>query len=225
MSLIVILPILGIAVIDSLNPSLFLGQFLLLATKRPVPRTLAYIAGLLLVNFLGGVLILAGVRTLITQTASSIPTDSGFLLQGGLGLLLLWFGFTFKGSAQQDGQNREVKSLGLGYAFLFGMIVMVNELTTAFPYFIAIERISSADPGMLGSLLLLAMYNFVFALPLFAFLYAFMRLQNRFLAQVERINAWMRVWMPRIIKYSSIAFGGLLLLNAAAHFLLGKAIF
>jgi len=79
----------GIAVVDSLNPSLFMGQFFLLTQPRPVPRSLQYIAGILTVNGMGGLLILAGIR------ASTGPT-SGFCGTGWdrFGVPVVWIAYT-----------------------------------------------------------------------------------------------------------------------------------
>ncbi|HEU4324350.1 MAG TPA: hypothetical protein VFS21_14450 [Roseiflexaceae bacterium] len=75
MSLALLATIGGIALLDSLNPSLFLAQFYLLTTARPVPRILSYIGGVVAANFLGGLLFLLPDRTSCHYAGSPAPTS------------------------------------------------------------------------------------------------------------------------------------------------------
>lgn len=207
--------LIGIALVDSLNPSLFLAQFYLLTTPQPIPRLLSYIAGILLVNFGGGVILLAGVQTLVTQLFSSINAD---VLRGGqllLGIGCLSFGLWFKAAPRKGEQAKQPQSLHPLHTFGFGMIIMLNELTTALPYFIAIERIAQAQGGVIRDLIALLVYNAVFSAPLLGFVAFFVIFRQRFQAQLQRISQAIQLWTPRVIKYGAIIFGGVLSLNAA----------
>jgi cytochrome c biogenesis protein CcdA len=211
--------LIGIAVFDSLNPSLFFAQFYLFATPNPVPRILTYLAGVMAVMVVGGILLVAGVGALIGEVVRSISPQIGILLQLGLGVMLLIFGVRYRAQpSSEGGEVKKPRSLSLGASFLFGMAVMGNELTTALPYFLAIERISSAGMDWVGNLIALGVYNFVFALPLLIFVGLFVKLRGRFTAQLERISEWVRRWTPRIIKYGALIFGVVLVLNAGAWF-------
>jgi len=215
----------GIALVDSLNPSLFVAQFFLLTTAKPVPRIVSYIAGVLTVNFFGGLLFLTGAQALIggflSQLSPSLIYGAALLL--GLGLLALgiWMPLTL----QKSEQARQPQSLHPFHTFLLGAVVMVNELTTALPYFVAIGQITSAGLSGLPAVGILALYNLIFALPLFAFLGLFMVYGPRFAAQTERISAAIAVWAPRIIKYGALLVGAFLTIDAAGFFLRGDALF
>ncbi len=208
----------GIAIIDSLNPSLFIAQFILFATQRPVPRILAYIAGLLSVNYLGGVLFVAGIRTVIENFIQHMDDMLFIAIQLVIGLGLLAFGIFYK-AQPMSGEHSHKPPLNLWKAFLFGIVVMIQELTTALPYIVASERIATANTGVLGSLLSLLVYNLVFALPLFAFLMGYILLRERFTAQVDTINQAVRIWVPRMMKYLSLLVGIGLSLYAVVQFL------
>jgi len=212
------LSLLGIAFLDSLNPSLFLAQFYLLTTPRPVPRILSYIAGVLLVNFGGGLLILAGVRTLVANLLSSWSGDTLRGLQLALGLAILAFGLWFRIDAA-EGEGRKPRSLQPIHTFALGMGVMLNELTTALPYFVAIERIAQAQLSAAGNLLALGAYNLVFGLPLLGFLLLVVTFRRRFASVLERVTRAVRLWMPRLVKWGSL-FGAVLALDAAVYFLI-----
>jgi cytochrome c biogenesis protein CcdA len=213
-----VVSLVGIAALDSLNPSLFIAQFFLFTTPQPVRRLFSYIAGILVVNFFGGVLILAGMRTLVTTLLIGLDNTVVHALQWVVGLALVAFGLWFNTEGRADAAHKP-RSLGLAHAFLLGMVVMLNEITTALPYFVAIERISEARLSLGGKLAALLLYNLVFSLPLFAFVGLFVRLRGYFTAQLARITAWIQVWMPRLVKVTALVFGVILLVNASLYFL------
>lgn len=225
MSAALLLAVGGIALLDSLNPSLFVAQFFLLTTNRPVPRILSYIAGVLAVNFLGGLLLLVGARavivSLIAQLSPSVLYGTGLALGIGLLALGLWMPLT----PQAPEPARQPHSLHPFHTFLLGAAVMVNELTTALPYFVAIERLASAGVAGLEAVVVLVLYNLIFALPLFAFLGLFVAYGARFAAQTERISAAIARWAPRVFKYGSLVLGAFLTADASSFFLRGEALF
>lgn len=215
----------GIALLDSLNPSLFLAQFYLLTTARPVPRILSYIAGVVAANFLAGLVFLAGAQALILGLLARLnpPWLYGSGLALGMGLLV--FGLWMPLTPQTGEQPRQPRSLQPIHTFILGAAVMINELTTALPYFVAIERITQAGLTIGMALVSLAIYNLIFALPLFVFLALFVTYGSRFAAQTERISAAIAVWAPRVIKYGSLLAGAFLVLNAIAFFVSGNDLF
>lgn len=212
---------LAIALVDSLNPSLFVAQFYLLTTRRPKTRILSYILGLLLVNFLGGILILSGARVVIVEFLNSFTPALFYGAQLVLGVVLIVFGLWMRVSAHREIEAKKPRSLHPVHTFLLGMLVMLNEITTALPYFVAIERIAQAQVDAAQGVGLLIFYNLIFSLPLFGFLL----LRGRFLNQLERLNQRLQYWMPRIIKYGALVFGGVLAINAGAYLLTGNVLF
>lgn len=225
MTLPLLLSLTGIAILDSFNPSLFIAQFYLLTTPQPVRRIASYIAGILTVNFSGGVLILGGVRVIIADFMSNLGDTTLYSLQLLLGIALLSFGLWYKATSHVETEAKKPQSLGVVYAFGFGMVVMLNEITTALPYFVAIEQIAQAQLNTLQTLSALAVYNLVFSLPLFAFLGLYVRYRERFAAQLNSISQWIHIWTPRLMKYACILFGGLLALNAAVYLINETALF
>ncbi|MBL8162353.1 MAG: GAP family protein [Anaerolineae bacterium] len=220
MTLSLMLSLTGIAVVDSLNPSLFIAQFYLLTTPKPAARISAYIAGVLVVNFFGGLLVLGGVRTVVAEFFSSI---SPAVLSGGqlvLGVVLVIFGLWYSAVPQPQAEPKKPRSLLPVHTFLLGMVVMVNELSTALPYFLAIERIAQAQIDVATSVGALILYNGIFALPLFGFLALFLAYRSRFTRQIDAINRWIQKWMPRLLKYGALILG-LVLIAAAVQMWLG----
>lgn len=208
--------VVGIALVDSLNPSLFVAQFFLLATPRPVPRILAYIGGVLLANVGGGLLVLSGLRRVL---AGALEAVGGRTISIGLlvlGLALLGFGLSYRARPKPEAEGKQPRSLRPVSAFALGVVVMGNELTTAVPYFVALERITAAGLSLAGNLLALGLYNLVFAAPLFAFLGLAVVYRQRFTSRLHTVNRWIREWTPRIVKYGAIAAGAALTVSAGA---------
>ncbi|MBC8098764.1 MAG: GAP family protein [Armatimonadetes bacterium] len=213
--------LIGIAVFDSLNPSLFLAQFYLLTTPQPEKRILSYILGVLVANFMFGVIVLAGLGAVASALFQQIPLDWVNVMQGLLGIGAVVFGVRYQATPQIGDVTRKPRTLGVAYAFAFGILVMVNELTTALPYLVALERMTTAGLPPLSNLMTLLLYNSVFSLPLFGFLALFMRYGSRFTVQIDRITRWVQVWTPRLLKYGTLGFGLLLLVSSARYFLSG----
>jgi cytochrome c biogenesis protein CcdA len=220
-----LLSLVVIALLDSLNPSLFIAQFFLLTTPQPVPRILSYIAGVLVVNFGGGLLILVGLRGMIADFFSSVSTSTYDGLQIVVGVAILLFGLWYRPDTATGGEIKKPRSWQPVHTFLFGMVVMLNEITTALPYFVAIERIAQAQLGSVGNVLALVLYNAIFSVPLFGFLGLFVAYHQHFLTRLDRISRAAQVWVPRLTKYLSILFGALLALNAISRFILGTELF
>jgi cytochrome c biogenesis protein CcdA len=219
------LTLIGIAIVDSLNPSLFVAQFYLLTTPKPIGRILSYIAGVMVVMIVGGLLILSGIRTVIAEFFANADSTLLYSLQFAIGLAILLFGLWMRVHTDKEVEAQKPRSLKLIHTFVLGMAVMINEITTALPYFVALEQMAQAELNFGQTLLALLIYNFFFSLPLFGFLVAFLMMQQRFTFAIERINRWIQKWTPRIIKYTSIAFGAVLVLNAGAFLVTGTAVF
>ena len=217
--------IMAAAALDSINPALFIVQLYLLATPRPVSRTLSYIAGVVALNFGGGVLLLAGLRTIITSFFTALNSDILYTVAMLLGLALIGFGLWLKVRAPHTGQVRRPRSPRAYHAFLLGAVVMMNEITTALPYFVAVERIATAHLAPVTNISALVLYNLVFSLPLFGFLLVFLALRQRFSQRLEPMNASVQNWSLRLLIYGSIAFGALLMADAATYFTTGLALF
>jgi cytochrome c biogenesis protein CcdA len=211
MTLTLIFSMLGIAIVDSLNPSLFIAQFYLITTPKPIPRLISYVSGVLVVNFIAGILLLAGVRTLLTDFFNGLSPTTVSIGQLILGGLCVGFGLWLKTTPAEAAEARKPHSLRPIHTFLLGMAVMLNEMSTALPYFVAIERLGSAGLGTIENLGMIVFYNLIFSLPLFGFIGAFVALRERFVRQLGAVSEWIRKWTPRLMKFGSLIFGLILI--------------
>jgi len=217
--------LIGLALFDSLNPSLFVALLYLLLTLRSVLRILSYIAGVLVVNYFGGLLLLVGVQETIGRLLENLGNEALFGIQFLLGMVLVIFGFLFKATGKSAHDiAKKLRSTKPVHTFLLGMAVMLNEITSALPYFGAIERIIQTRLGTIGNLLALTAYNDVFSLPLFGFLALFVAYGQRFISQVDRVTQPVMIWTVRIIKHGSVVLGIVLILDTVMFFITGAGL-
>lgn len=208
-----LIAVLGLALLDSLNPMLFAGELYVLRGAQPERRAFAFIAGVFVVMVVGGLLLAGGLARWVGTYFGRLPDEVWLRAEVALGLGLVGFGLVYRAAA--DGRTVRKPPRGLFGPFLFGVLLMVNEVTTAVPYFAAIALMSEASLSPLEWLIGLLVYNLAFVVPLLAFVAAHRVYRARFDVLSERIESWMRKWGPRVLRYGSIAFGVLLLVDAA----------
>ena len=205
--------VLGLALLDSLNPMLFAGELYVLRGAYPERRAFAFIAGVFVVMVFGGVLLAAGLTQWVETYFSRLPDGVWLQAQVALGLGLVLFGLSYRTQAEVRAVRKPPS--GLFGPFLFGALLMLNEVTTAVPYFAAIALMSEASLTPSEWLIGLLVYNLVFVVPLLMFVAVHRVYRDRFDVLSDRIDGWMRKWGPRVLRFGSIAFGMLLLGGAA----------
>jgi cytochrome c biogenesis protein CcdA len=221
----ILAPVLGLALLDSLNPTLFVAQLYLMTTPRPLMRLVSYVGGVLTANFVAGLLVLGGLRTVIANffdELSPVAVNGGLL---ALGLALALYGLTMKAKGGEQQVARTPKSLHPFQTYLLGLVVMASEATTALPYFVAIERMVRAGMDALGNLFVLSLYNLVFIAPLLLFIALFLAYRDRFTRQLESFNRKVAHWLPRITKWVLLVTGVMLVIYAGYYFVAGRALF
>lgn len=155
------LPLLGLALLDSLNPSaLAVTIYLLLQGRSYVPKVLAYISAVFASYLVIGVLLMLGLGSLWEY----VEGPGAYAVQGVVGALLLGYAFMAPGKPRET-ETRTPHSRGLAALFLLGATVTVVEFSTAFPYLGAIAIMTNADLAPAQWLPVLVAYNAIFVLP------------------------------------------------------------
>jgi threonine/homoserine/homoserine lactone efflux protein len=181
--------IVGLAVVDSINPSALLATVaLLLRGRRARPLVVVYVAAVLLTYFAIGLALTLGLG--LTPEAL-IQSDAAYLAQGLLGAAMLAYAVLAPGRGRERAPTgpRRLPAAGRPAAvFALGMAVTVLELPTAFPYLGAAGAIVRADLGVGEWLPLLATYNLIFVLPPLVLLAGHVALGDRAVALLERLR-------------------------------------
>lgn len=155
------LPLLGLALLDSLNPSaLAVTIYLLLQGKSYASRVLTYVSAVFL-SYLGiGVLLMLGLGSLWGY----VEGPATYAVQGVVGALLLGYALLAP-ERPHEKKARAPRSRGLAAIFLLGVTVTVVEFSTAFPYLGAIAILTNADLAHAQWIPILIAYNAIFVLP------------------------------------------------------------
>lgn len=155
----------GLAALDSLNPATLVAVTLILLGSRakPVADTLRFVAGAFLTVFSVGVVVYLAAEAATDGVADGLV----WLRRGAFGLAAL----AVLMSAIRALRPRRRDELVLptwftpATAAVLGVLMTGADLPNAFPYFIAIERLVTADIGVPVALALLAAYAVIYCLP------------------------------------------------------------
>jgi cytochrome c biogenesis protein CcdA len=182
----------SIGAADSLNPST-VGPALLLATAhKPVQALASFTAGVFIVPFAAGVLVVLGPGELLLD---ALPHPSAHVkhvaeVVAGILLLLLAAALWARRGRVSDrmaaSQSEDVDRS----AFLLGAGIMAVELPTAFPYFAALGSILAANPSPGTGIALVAVFNLAFVSPLLAILIVRALAGERATPALDRAGDW-----------------------------------
>lgn len=159
--------VISIGLADSLNPTT-IGPALYFATgERARGRVAEFTLAVFAVYFLGGAAILVGAGSLIRSVLPHPHHHITDLIEVGVGVAMvavsgmLW---RYRSRlAERDPPDFDPHGRS---SWVLGASITAVELPTAFPYFAALAAILGADVDFLGDLILLALFNLCFVLPL-----------------------------------------------------------
>ena len=160
-----------IGLADAVNPSTVGPAMALAIQEDGARRTFAFAAGVALVSFVAGAVVVAGPGEAIMH---AIPHPSKLVKEVseevlGVALLALailaWLGRRRLARTISEAGGRKAGGAGLGAAFGLGAGIMAIELPTAFAYFGAMAAIIGTRAALPGQLLLVLLFNVVVVLP------------------------------------------------------------
>ncbi len=201
--------VLGLALLDSINPSaLAVTMYLLLQGGSYAPRVLTYLSAVFTSYLSIGVLLMLG----LGSVWGYVDGPAAYVVQGIIGALLLGYAVFAPDKPRREEKPRTPRSRGLGAIFLLGVTITVVEFSTAFPYLGAIAILTNADLTVVRWLPILVGYNLIFVLPplLLMVLYgAFgLRLRERFELLRERFGRGSRetlLWITGLVGFFLLA--------------------
>jgi cytochrome c biogenesis protein CcdA len=211
--------IVGLAVVDSINPSALLATIALLLRGRPArPLVALYVVAVLVTYLAVGLALTLGLG--LTPQAV-LQSDAAYLAQGVLGAAMLVYAVAIPGRRREHGpaEPRRLQAAGRPAAvFALGVAVTVLELPTALPYLGAVGAITRAELAVAEWLPLLLLYNLIFVLPPLALLAGHLALGDRADRLLERLRDRLggaaregMLWLLGLV-------GFFLLADALAHF-------
>jgi cytochrome c biogenesis protein CcdA len=211
--------IVGLAVVDSINPSALLATIVLLLRGKPArPLVAVYVAAILVTYFAIGLALTLGLG--LTPQAL-VESDAAYLAQGVLGAALLAYAVLAPGRGRERGPAAGPRLPVVrrpAAVFALGVGVTLLELPTALPYLGAVGAIARADLAVGDWLPLLVTYNLIFVLPPLALLAAHVALGDRAGALLERLRTRLAAATREGLLWLLGLVGFLLLADALGHF-------
>lgn len=216
----VAIPVLGLAVIDSINPSALVVALWWLAQPNAAPRLLAYVAGIAITYLSLGIAMMLGAGAVLRHWGEALDHPVVLALQLAIGLALLGYGiFAPKAGADDDRPPPQPRIGGLLGMAMLGAVITTVELTTALPYFAAVALMTSAQMSIWQWLPLLLVYNAIFIAPplllLGLHLAAGHRMGARFAQWRGRLQRGAREAMLWVVAIAGVALAG----DAVSRFL------
>jgi cytochrome c biogenesis protein CcdA len=155
-----------IGLVDSLNPTTIGPALYLAYMDHPRRRVLEFTAGVFLVYFVGGALILLGPGQLLRSVLPHPHRTPRHIAEIVAGVLLIVAASFVWRSRERIVKRGLPQARRKGSSALLGAGITAVELPTAFPYFAAIAAILGAGIDLGPALLLLLIFNVCFVLPL-----------------------------------------------------------
>lgn len=194
----------GIAVVDSANPATIVPALYLAAGPNGVKSLAGFLIGFVGANLALGAAIVLGPGQAIKNHIPHASDHTRYLIEltvGGLILLAaaaLWW--------QRERVSHQVaagtKHLDRN-SILLGAGIAVVEIPTALPYFAAIAVIVASREPVLTQVLLLAVFNLFFVLPVIVLLvlraFAGERSQAWLLRMRGKIDGWLATLAPALV--------------------------
>jgi Sap, sulfolipid-1-addressing protein len=203
------LAVVGIALPDSLNPSLIVaGVYLALgehATRRLAAFTLAAFA----VTLAGGFVIALGLGDLILSLLPKLSHSVKYeaLTLAGVALVcgggVIWW----RRESLASAAGERADPVGHGSAALVGAGIAGIEFLSAFPYFAAIAMIVGSSESVGAKTLLIVVYNVVYVLPLIAITVVAAVMGDRAGQVLAPVADWVATKWPIVVAPMVVAAG------------------
>jgi cytochrome c biogenesis protein CcdA len=190
----------SIALADSLNPSTVLPALYIATGPHAVRKIAAFTLGVAGTSLVFGVAFVVGPGQLILSAAPHPTENAKHVVEICVGVALialagaLWLGGESLTDRIPKGESASRRS-----AFALGVGIVAVELPTAFPYFAALAAIIGSDASVPAQLGYVALFNFLFALPLIVILVLRARAGERAEQRLKALGAWIRRYAHTVI--------------------------
>lgn len=208
--------VIGIGLLDSANPATFVPALYLAAGPNGVKSVAGFIAGFAATNLALGVALALGPGEAIKRHVPHAGVHAKHVIELGLGGLLLvvaaalWWQRTRVSHQVASGTKHLDRN-----AVLLGAGIAVVEIPTALPYFAAIAVVVGSGVRPTLQVLLLAVFNLVFLLPVLVLLGLRMLAGERSRAWLFRLRGRIDAWLASLAP-ALVAIVGLVLVAIGA---------
>lgn len=200
--------VISIGLADSVNPSTVAPALYLSSLEHARERLTQFVLGVVLVYFVGGVAIALGPGQLLLSLVPKPSNTVGQSLEIVAGVaLFVAAGLLIRHREMLSGKRLPTGAANSSSTFLLGAGIMVVELPTAFPYFAAIAAVVASGLGPVRQLILLAIFNFCFILPLLAMIVLLTVSSERAPAELARVRVFLERRWPLLLAVVAFVAG------------------
>lgn len=211
--------LLPLLLVDVLNPVLFALLVFALGSDKPTLNSFAILSGHTAAYFASGIVVAIGIEQIRDRLTHPLPID--FAISLLIGVACLWAAYAARGGNASEQKDPE-KQLTPAYSFGYGAVVNFLGVPFALPYFAAVDQILKADLPIESSVLVLAVYNLLYALPFALIPLAFLFLGDGCKPFLEKINAALCSIADKLMPLLLLLIGVALLADSALYFSTGE---
>ncbi|WP_035811980.1 GAP family protein [Jiangella gansuensis] len=220
MGLDVLLPVYGLALLDTLSPATIgISVYVLLTARERAARLLfTYLATVAAFYFCLGSALMLGLGAVVDSLGDVLDNRAGYLVQAAIGAALFaasWFVPRKKDADPAGRQERRMSRAHNAPAMIgLGVTTGLLEAATALPYLAAIGIMTSADLPAGQWAPLLAGYNLIMVLPPVLMYVAWRIAGERVRGRFERLRTWLSANSRETLSWVMGIAGFLLLRDA-----------
>jgi cytochrome c biogenesis protein CcdA len=211
--------VVGLALIDSINPSAIgMTIYLLLSRQRYLPAVACYLLGVFGTYFAAGIALVYGASLIAGDGRTWWYSPWAYAIEACVGVALLVYSFAAPKQKPPSRRQSQAARAGAARLILLGAIISMVEFATALPYLAAIALLVRAELGW-GSVALLVLYNAVMNLPPVLLVIAYRISASRWRRRLENWQARLSQGSRATWLWIAGILGALPLVDSAWFFL------
>ena len=199
---------LSIGLADSMNPSTIAPGLYLAIGERARSGLIQFTLGVFAVNFLGGAVIALGPGEALLALVPKPSATTRYIIETIAGVVVLvaaavlWRRRMSLARRELPSPSPDGKS-----ALWLGITIGAIELPTAFPYYAVIAAAVGSGFGPIRQLIVLALYNVAFVLPLLVMIAILIVAPDRAAAILGRSRDWLQRRWPALLAGLALIVG------------------
>lgn len=202
----------SMALIDSVNQSSLAIVVYLLSSPKPIIRTLNFLLGVYIANFIAGYLLIFGFADFIYQFIEN-PTRRELLFELAIGSVSFMTGIYLSPKPTLPEPPKLKKCYSPIRAFLSGFFLTLGQLPFAIPFLYLIQTLAK-EASSLAIPLYLLLFNLIVTLPLLALLFLYLFLHVKALPLIKKTEIFIDRYSPLFVKVALIVLGLILLIDS-----------
>jgi cytochrome c biogenesis protein CcdA len=203
---------LSIGLADSMNPSTIAPGLYLAIGERAKAGLIQFTLGVFAVNFVGGAVIALGPGEALLALVPKPSATTRYIVETIAGVVVLVAAVVLW-RKRMSLARRELPSPSPGgkSALWLGITIGAIELPTALPYFAVIAAAVGSGFGPIKQLIVLALYNVAFVLPLILMIVILIAEPDKAAAILTRSRDWLQRHWPVLLAGLALIAGAFVL--------------